>query len=151
LRDKSANLVLTAHIGTHEFGRGAKRMQFLRQRQAGVVMATRDNEVAAFAFKGQRGGASDPGQRTSDQDDLSAHVETPPERPLRCRADGRDRPTPAFSLNRAFPNWRGPARIVLSDHRLNPCGRTQRAREVNGVPRLPPIHSKSQLQRNLTL
>src|SRR6267143_3758158 len=74
LRDKSANLVLTAHIGAHEFGRGAKGMQFVRQRQAGIVMASRDNEVAAFACKSQRGGASDSGQRTCDQDDLSAHV-----------------------------------------------------------------------------
>jgi hypothetical protein len=31
------------------------------------------------------------------------------------------------------------------------CGHIQRAREMNGVPRLPPIHSKSQLQRNLML
>src|SRR6202043_1947037 len=80
LCDKRAYFVLTAHIGAHEFGRGAVGMQFPRQRQACIVMATRDNEVAAFACKDQRGGTSDSGQRTSDQDDLSAHVETPPKR-----------------------------------------------------------------------
>ena len=69
---------------------------------------------------------------------------------MRYRADGRDRRTPAFSLNRAPANWSGLARIVLSDHRLEPCGHSQRW-EVNGVPGLPPLHSKSQLQRNLML
>jgi len=92
LRDKRAHFILTAHIGAHEFGHGAQGMQFPRQLQACIVMATRDNEVAAFACKGQRGGPSDSGQRTGDQDDLSAHVETPPkERQLRYRANCRDR------------------------------------------------------------
>jgi hypothetical protein len=119
LRDKRTHFVLTAHIGAHEFGRGAKGMQFPRQLQACIVMATRDNEVAAFACKGQRGDPSDSGQRTSDQDDLSAHVETPPKRETAALSGRLSRPTtPAISFNRASVNWSGRARIVLSDHRM---------------------------------
>jgi hypothetical protein len=64
--------------------------------------------------------------------------------------DNRDQRTPAFSFNGPSMNWSGLARIVHSDH-LVLVVISRRAREGNGVARLPPIHSKSQLQLNLML
>ena len=56
------------HIGADELGLRAGGTQLDDERGAGVVAAAGDDEVGAFAGKGQRGGAANAGQGAGDQD-----------------------------------------------------------------------------------
>jgi len=60
LRDKRAHVVFRRTSRAPNSADSAKGMQFLRESQACIIAATRDDEVAAFACKGQRGRASIP-------------------------------------------------------------------------------------------
>ncbi len=55
----------------------AERAQFGDEGRAGVIAATGDDDIGAFFGEGERGGAADAGQRTSDQDDGMAHTTSP--------------------------------------------------------------------------
>src|SRR6202047_657634 len=73
LVDQSADVILLADVGVDELGLRTQRAQLLGERLAGLITPAGNDHLRALLGEGDGGGATDAGQPTCDQDNLSAH------------------------------------------------------------------------------
>ena len=67
--DETADIVFLAHVGLDEFGFGAERTEFARQRLPGIGLSPRNDYAMAGLRERDRRCAADPCEGAGDQHD----------------------------------------------------------------------------------